>query len=81
MGRLPKPSGISLFPGRPTIGIGLQGKRGRVEQFFQPDGQLADPDTGRVVDGIGDRRVGADITELAQTLDAEIVDQVILLGD
>jgi hypothetical protein len=52
-----------------------------MEQFFQPDRQLADPEAGCVVDGIGDRRVGADIAELAQILDAKIVDQVILLGD
>jgi hypothetical protein len=52
-----------------------------MEQFFQPDRQLADPEAGRVVDGIGDRRVGADIAELTQTVDAEIVDQVIFLGD
>jgi hypothetical protein len=58
-----------------------QGDYRRIEQFFQPDGQLADPYTGRVVDGIGDRRIGADIAELAQTLDAQIVDQVILLAD
>jgi hypothetical protein len=32
-----------------------------MEQFFQPDRQLADPEAGRMVDGIGDRRVGADI--------------------
>src|SRR5207248_5721855 len=43
--------------------------------------QVADSYAGRVIDGIGDCRIGADIAELAQTLDAQIVDQVIFLGD
>lgn len=34
-----------------------------------------------MADGVGDRRVGADTAELAQTLDAEIINQVVFLGD
>ena len=51
---------------------------GRTEEFLQPDRQLADPDAGRVVDGVGDRCVGSDIAELTQALDAEIIDLSLL---
>jgi hypothetical protein len=34
-----------------------------------------------MVNGVGNRRVGADVTEFAEPLDAERVDLAILLGD
>ena len=39
----------------------------RVEQCLQPDRQLADSHTGRIADGVGDGRFGADVAELTQT--------------
>jgi hypothetical protein len=40
------------------------------EQFLDPDRQVPDSYSGSVVDGVGDRRRGADIGKLAKTFDA-----------
>src|SRR5262249_20584436 len=45
------------------------------------DRQVAHAPAGRVKHRIGDRRRGADDTDLAHALDAERVDQVVLLLD
>src|SRR5206468_3479921 len=49
-------------------------------ELLQPHRQLADALAGGVEHGIADGGVGADIAELAKTLDAGRVDLVVLLG-
>jgi hypothetical protein len=51
------------------------------EQLFEADRELADAHTGGMVDGVGDRRIGADVAELANALDAERIDLAVLLGE
>jgi hypothetical protein len=53
----------------------------RIEQLLEPNRQCPDAHTRGVIDGIGDGRVSADIAELAQTFDAEVVDDVVFLGN
>src|SRR5437763_8140083 len=78
--RLPRTALRSAGEGgeRSETGEGLpryrsQGDRRRVEEIFQADRQISDPYAGRVVDGVGGCRVGADVAELSQALDAELI--------
>src|SRR3954468_12080694 len=57
------------------------GRRLRLQQALDPDRQLPPPLARGVEDRIGDRRVGADIAQLAQALDAQRIDLAVLLLD
>src|SRR4051794_19766638 len=65
--RRPGGAGARARPGHPS------------EQALDPDRQLPHPLAGGVEHGVGDRRIGPDIAELAQALDAERRRLVLLL--
>src|SRR5919199_1659896 len=52
-----------------------------LQQLLRRDGQVADALSGRVVNGVGDRRGDAHDRELADPLDAERVDVRVGLTD
>src|SRR5215208_1264540 len=57
------------------------GKCTRSAQLVEPDRQRAHAHAGRVEDGVGDGRGGADDADLADSLDADRVELVVVLVD